>query len=53
VDYAGKSPLNMRQYGKLLSYSRVPYAKKDGEIATRPKDSGHVIVAHNNHVCNL
>jgi len=49
VDFAGKNPLSMRQYGKLLSICRVPYAKKDGEIATRPEDSRHVIVAHKNH----
>lgn len=40
----------MRQYGKLLSVCRVPSAKKDGEIMTRPEESRHVIVAYKNNV---
>ncbi|XP_057289805.1 carnitine O-acetyltransferase-like [Hydractinia symbiolongicarpus] len=53
VDYAGKDPLTMKQYQKLLSACRVPYAKCDGEILTSPEESRHVMVAHNNHFFKL
>jgi len=49
VDYAGKAPLTMVQYKKLLSVCRIPYARQDGDITAPPHQSRHVMVAHNNH----
>lgn len=53
IDYAGQSPLSMRQYGKLLSICRIPCAQLDGEVMTPPEESRHVIVTHNNHFFKL
>lgn len=53
VDHAGKDPLTMVQYKKLLSYCRVPLANCDKDVYTPPDESKHVIVAHNNHFFSL
>jgi len=53
VEYAGKDPVTMRQYKKLLSVSRIPQPMRDWEVTTPRDQSRHIIVAHNNHFYKL